>query len=229
MRRSDLLANTCVILGLFTTPGVAVAQEGCKPLTEAKKLPALSALLDSASVVANLPAPDQGGPAEVLVSVMTGATPRVFVMDSLAAQTAAGTALVERVTSSLKPSARNAIPAFRLRVVFGQAASANVEPSVLCAPRATGAPQGQVSFTVVGPAGPPGSAARPPRPQSVTPRIKIGVNGEVLQVDLGSGTGYPDGDRSLRQSLEGQRYEPALLDGRPVQVWLKQKQVELVR
>lgn len=113
-------------------------------------------------------------------------------------------------------------------MVLGQAASVFVEPSVMCSPRAKG-PPGRASFTVTGPAGPAGSGARPPRPRSVTPRIKIGINGEVLQVDLGGGTGYPDGDRSLRQALEGQRYEPARLDGRPVQVWLRDKQVELVR
>jgi len=55
------------------------------------------------------------------------------------------------------------------------------------------------------------------------------VNGEVLQVDLGGSTGYADGDRAVRQSLEDQRYEPARLDGRPVQVWFRDKKVELVR
>ncbi len=224
MRCLVLLATHCVALGVLSMPAVAGAQEGCKPLTELKKMPALTSLLDSGGVVANLPAPDSSYPAEIVISVMTGATPRAFVMDSLAAKTAAGTAVTERVVSSLKPEARNAIPAFRVRVVMGQAASVNVEPSVLCAPRAKGPPPRPSSFTIVAPAG-----ARPPRPQSVIPRIKIGVNGEVLQVDLGSGTGYPEGDRSMRQSLERQLYEPALLDGRPVQVWLREKQVELVR
>lgn len=122
---------------------------------------------------------------------MTGATPQAHVMDSLAAPKL-GTTVMERVLASIKPGARTAIPAFRVRVALVQPVSVSVEPSV-------------------------------------TPRIKIGVNGEVLQVDLGAGTGYPDGDRSLRQSLESQRYEPALLDGRPVQVWLRGKSVELVR
>jgi hypothetical protein len=225
MRRLELFR---FILLAFSRPGSAVAPEDCKPLTEAKKLPALTTLLDSAGVVTNLPAADSSGPAEVLVSVMTGAMPHAFVMDSLAAKTAAGTAVLERVLSALRPDAGNAIPAFRVRVVLGQAASVFVEPSVLCGPRGKGPPS-RLSFTVRGPAGPPGSGARTPPPRSVNPRIKIGINGEVLQVDLGGGTGYPEGDRSLRRALEGQRYEPALLDGRPVQVWLRDKQVELVR
>jgi len=228
MRRSDVRSICCIALGIFTISAVADAQERCKPLTEAKKLPALAMLLDSGGVVTNLPAPDSSGPAEVLMSVTTGATPRAFVMDSLAAKTSAAKAVLERVLSSLKPDARNAIPAFRVRVVLGQPASVYIEPSVLCGPRAKG-PPARASFTITGPAGPPGSGARPPRPQPVNPRIKIGINGEVLQVDLDGGTGYPDGDRSIRQAHEGQRYEPALLDGRPVQVWLRGKDVEIVR
>ena len=42
-------------LGLSILPAVGVAQEGCKALTEVTKLPALTALLDSAALVANLP------------------------------------------------------------------------------------------------------------------------------------------------------------------------------
>ena len=212
-----------VALGFLTS--TAVAQEGCNLLTESKKLPALTTLLDSAAVVANLPPPDAAGPAEVLVSVMTGATPRAHVMDSVAAA-ATGTTVMERVLASLKPGARTAIPAFRVRVVLAQPASVYVEPSLLCDPRPMGPPARQASFTVISPSR---SGSPPPRPRAVTPRIKIGVNGEVLQVDLGGGTGYPEGDRSIRQALEGQRYEPARLDGRPVQVWLREKRVELVR
>lgn len=222
-RRKSLFA----ILGLIGVPAVVVAQDDCKPLTDARRLPALTKLLDSAAVVASLPAADSSGPTEVLLSVMTGATPRAFVMDSVAARSAIGSVILERVLASLKPESRNALPAFRVRVVLAQALGVSVEPSVLCAPQGKGAPS-RVAFTVVVPAGPGGSASRP-RPRDVSPRIKIGVNGEVLQVDLGGGTGYADGDRAMRQSMESQRYEPARLDGRPVEVWLQKGRVDLVR
>jgi hypothetical protein len=55
MRR--LILRCGVALGA-QIPAVGAAQEGCKPATEATKLPAVSALLDSASLIANLPAPD---------------------------------------------------------------------------------------------------------------------------------------------------------------------------
>jgi hypothetical protein len=221
MSRLKLFASA---LGLSILPAVGVAQDECKVVTEVTKLPAMTALLDSAALVANLPAPNAGAPGEVVVSVMTGARSQAHVMDSVAAG-AAGITVQERVLASLKPGIRNAIPAFRVRVVLAQPAAVYLEPSVLCEPKAT-TPARQASFTYLTPAG-----AGPPqgRPRSVSPRIKIGSNGEVLQVDLGAGTGLPDGDRALRQALEGQRYQPALLDGRPVQVWLREKKVELVR
>lgn len=210
-------------LSMLTTP--VVAQEGCRPLTDGKQIPALQSLLDSSALVANLPAAEAGAPGEVLVSVMTGATPRGHVMDTVAAA-ATGPMILERVLASLKPGARNVIPAFRVRVVLAQPVSVSVEPSILCDPKVSGPQARPASFTVVVPSRP---GSPPPRPRPISPRIKIGVNGEVLQVDLGGGTGYADGDRSIRQSLEGQRYEPALLDGKPVQVWLREKKVELVR
>jgi len=223
--RWKLLTGHAIALGVSIFPRVAVAQEGCRPLTDANKIPALQSLLDSSALVSNLPAPEAGAPGEVLVSVMTGASPQAHVMDSLAA---AATAPIvrERVLASLKPGARNAIPAFRVRVILAQPAAISVEPSILCDPKLSGPPARPASFTVVVPSR---SGSSPPRPRPISPRIKIGVNGEVLQVDLGGGTGYADGDRSIRQSLEGQRYEPALLDGKPVQVWLREKKVELVR
>ena len=223
MRRIDVFALT--MFTSFLAARAAHAQEGCKPVTEAKKLPAVTALLDSSAMAANLPTPEASAPAEFLISVTTGSAPRAFIMDSSTALSAAGAAVLERVVPSLKPNARNAVPAFRIRVIAGPAASISVEPSILCAPRLPGPPPRQASFTITT----QGRGGPPPRPRSVTPRLKIGVNGEVLQVDLGAGTGYPDGDRSLRQSLEGQRFEPATLDGRPVQVWMRGKDVEIVR
>ena len=139
MRRPGLLLAT----GLLMMSTDAVAQAGCKPLTEFKNLPAVSALVDSAGI-AGLPL-DPAGPAEVLVSVMTGSASRVFVIDTTAAKTATGTAVAEKVLTTLTPNAKTAIPAFRVRVVLGQAASVYIEPSVLCSPQATGAAPRRIS------------------------------------------------------------------------------------
>ena len=220
------LKAVSAFLGHVLLPAVAVAQDDCRPLTDVKKLPPVTKLLDSAGIIANLPV-DSSSAGEVLVSVMTGATPQVFVMDSLTAMTALGTAVRERVLLAVKPDAPNGIPAFRVRVTLRPALGVYVEPSVLCPPRGKST-RSRVSFTTTT-VGPAGSTSRPPRPMEVRPRVKIGLNGEVLQVDLGSGTGVPEADRAIRQSLERERYEPARLDGRRVEVWLRDRQVELVR
>ena len=115
-------------------PSVATAQEACRPATEAAKLPAVSALLDSASLITNLPAPDVAGAKELFVQVTTGSAPRAVVMDSVAAKTETGRVLVEKVVASLKPNAKNLLPAFRLRVLLGEAPALSVLPALVCPP-----------------------------------------------------------------------------------------------
>jgi len=122
-----------VALGVLI-PTVSVAQESCKPPTDATKLPAVSALLDSAGLIANLPAPDLAASKEVIVSVTTGPAPRVVVMDSVAAKTEAGRTLVQKVQASLKPNARNLLAAFRLRVLLGEAPALAVLPACPLSP-----------------------------------------------------------------------------------------------
>lgn len=50
MYRSKLCASCGVALGFLMLPAVAFAQEGCKMLSEAHKLPVLTALLDSSAL-----------------------------------------------------------------------------------------------------------------------------------------------------------------------------------
>ena len=130
----QLILRCVVALGALI-PAVAAAQEGCKPATETNRLPAVSALLDSASLIANLPAPDLAASNEVIVSVTTGPAPRVVVMDSVASKTEAGKTLVQKVTAALKPNARNLLPAFRLRVLLGEAPALSVLPALVCPPK----------------------------------------------------------------------------------------------
>ena len=122
-----------VALGVLVST-VSAAQETCKAPTDATKLPAVSALLDSAGLIANLPAPDLAASKEVIVSVTTGPAPRAVVMDSVAAKTEAGRTLAEKVQASLKPNAKNLLPAFRLRVLLGEAPALAVLPACPSSP-----------------------------------------------------------------------------------------------
>ena len=134
MRYSTL--RTVVALGVLI-PGVAAAQESCKATLEATTLPAVSAVLDSASLIANLPAPDLAASKEVIVSVTTGPTPRAVVMDTVAAKTESGKTLAQKVLAALKPNARTVLPAFRLRVLLGEAPAVSVLPALVCPPQGT--------------------------------------------------------------------------------------------
>ena len=116
-------------------PSIAAAQENCKPATDATKLPAVSALLDSANLIKNLPAPDLAASKEVFVRVTTGATPLAVVQDTLVAKTEGGKVLVQKVLASLKPNARSVSPAFRLRILLGEAPALAVVPDLVCPPK----------------------------------------------------------------------------------------------
>ena len=127
-----LILRAVVALGVLV-PSVATAQESCKA-SEAATLPAVSALLDSASLIANLPAPDLAASKEVIISVTTGPTPRAVVMDTVAAKTESGKTLAQKVVAALKPNARTLLAAFRLRVLLGEAPALSVLPPVVCPP-----------------------------------------------------------------------------------------------
>ena len=131
-----LILRAVVALGVLI-PGVAVAQESCKAPTEATKPPAVSALLDSASLIANLPAPDLAASKEVFVSVTTGPTPRAVVMDTVAAKTESGKTLAQRVVAALRPNARTVLSSFRLRVLLGEAPALSVLAPLVCPPEGT--------------------------------------------------------------------------------------------
>jgi hypothetical protein len=51
----------------------------------------------------------------------------------------------------------------------------------------------------------------------------------VLAVEILQGSGYAEIDRAVRESSHSKQSTPALLDGRPVEVWLTENRVELVR
>ena len=130
-----LILRGLVALGTLI-PAVASAQGTCKP-ADATKLPAVSALLDSATLVKNLPVPDAAASKEVFLSVTTAPVPRAVVMDTVVAKSDAGKLLVQTVLASLKPNAKNVAPSFRLRVLLGEAPTLSVVPPLVCPPKGT--------------------------------------------------------------------------------------------
>lgn len=128
----------CVVALGALIPSIVTAQENCKPAMTSSKLPAVSALLDSANLIKNLPAPDLAASKEVFVRVTTGATPRAVVQDTLVAKTEGGKVLAQRILASLKPNAKNMASRFRLRVLLGEAPALAVVPDLVCPPKGPG-------------------------------------------------------------------------------------------
>jgi hypothetical protein len=219
---SIILASVLLLAIPAAAAPQAVANGTCKPLADPRKLPELDALFDSAVLTASLPATDDSSPAELWISVRPGENADAFVIDESAAGPWA-TATVTQVLASLRKGARVEMPSFRLRVVPGAAAQLSIDRSILCNPEAQGSPAPvRMTRAVV-----PGQT--PPRPRSVSPRIRIGPSGDVRRVDLGSGSGDRELDRLMEESLRRVRYRPATLDGRPVEVWLTGTRVEIAR
>ena len=88
-----------------------------------------------ASLIKNLPAPDLAASKKVFVRVITTATPRAVLQDTLVAKTEGGKVLVQKVLASLKPNAKSLGSAFRLRVLLGEAPALAVVPDLVCPPK----------------------------------------------------------------------------------------------
>lgn len=204
----------------------AAAQDTCHAL-EPKMTPSVAVLFDSTALASRLPVGTLGDLGEVQITVVTGPKPRGYVLNSDPADTTAS-GFIEQILGTLRPS-RSAPPAFRLHVTFGASPTMKVAPALLCDPVALTEPK-PVSYTVVVPSSARGSVgAAGTRPRPVTPSVRIGVNGEVLRVDVGAGTGNSQLDRSIQQSFQAQRWRAATLDGRPMSVIVTGKKVEIVR
>jgi hypothetical protein len=200
-----------------------IQQRPCGVLPEPRELPSVDALLDSAALVAGIPPADESGPAELWISVRMRSTPEVFAIDSTLTQDVVG-ATLDQVRAAIRKESRLAIPSFRLRVLYGRPELLRVDRSVLCPPVAPPGASNRFAVTRVTPGSGRSTPLRP-----IDPRIRIDARGEVRQVDLGSGTGDLSVDRQMRDGISRLRYLPALLDGRPVEVWLRDRRVEIAR
>lgn len=201
--------------------------EDCRPLEKPKDLPRLDAVLDSLALLDRVLGLDTMPPVPVIVSVFLSDKPRAHIVDK-SAPTSTEDLVLGHVLASLRPVSKNSPIAVRVHLRLGPARGISLERSVLCAPTALGGlGELKVPFFVGQVRG--ASPSGPPEPRSVTARIRVSADGHVLQVNLGSGTGIPNLDQAMREAILKQRYDPALLDGRPAEVWIEGKRIDLVR
>lgn len=217
----------CAFAFLSMSLAIRLDAQTCKTLEESKPIPAVDVLFDSAALANALPAADTSGPREMVFTLITGARPLVSNMDSTVMHPV-NDAAIQALETSSRPGSRSFAPAFRVRVVLDQVAhpaSLTIEKSVLCGPEMIGTPAPIRTVTRITPAG----SGPPPQPRPVTARLRIGRNGQVMRVELGAGSGDRELDQALKDGMMRNRFKPALLDGRPIEVWTGNGKLEIAR
>ncbi|NOT09366.1 MAG: hypothetical protein HOP28_14310 [Gemmatimonadales bacterium] len=200
------------------------APQGCQPVSPAHLLVDVGQVLDSAGLLRRLGGPDTRANPPI-VSVFLSKPPTAHVVDAPPEATPPDS-LIDQILASLRPDSKDPPAAFRVRVQYAPAPAVTVEPAILCGPVVVKEGKAPTPMRRV--------VREGERPRDITPRpvvtrIRIGTTGNVLRVDISSGSGYPEIDRNIQSMVQSRSYRPALLDGRPVEVWLTGDKVELVR
>jgi TonB family protein len=182
----------------------------CRILYQPAILPAVSAVVDSAALAAEIAGyaaarPLRDGSLRALYSVALdgGAITRLHPLDYWLPQgeAEAFTAMVRR---HLRPSTAGALQA-RLLVETENGVAVRLGRSETCPPHVG------TRLRLRSPALSEGQRARP-----VRVRMMVDERGTVNGVTVASGSGYPDVDRLAVQMLERRRIGPGLIDGVPV-------------
>jgi hypothetical protein len=187
----------------------------------------MAQLIDSAAFSIRLAGEPVSDLPEVQLGVAfprTPGPPEVWVTDS-AVTPDAQARLAELVRSVLRPQGVPPGTTLRIHVRVTTPVTLRVERSVLCAPVPLDSPGStQPSVQVI-------DGVRPalPRRMNAGIRQRIGADGQVLDARLQPGSGRPELDRVALLPVFSRRWRPATLDGRPVEVWLANGQVELAR
>jgi len=201
----------------------------CQPLAQPKRMPPLDALVDSVGLLTGLQAAATDGAEEIVIGVRASDQPRGHLVG--ATQPADGEVVLGLVLAALRPAGKDTPAAFRILVRPGKHAVVRLDRSVLCAPELQEGEgvklppivkEGRVTSTT-NPNDRPPEEMRP-----VTVKLRINTSGAVTEVNLVNGSGFPEFDRLTRETMGRRHYRPALLDGRPVEVWLTGDKTELV-
>jgi hypothetical protein len=198
----------------------------CDPVPTPRALTSVDAVLDSTALMAGLAAISTDVRDEVTLSIRFGGRPTGHVVD-VAQPSPMQSSLLDLVLASVRSG--GAAIATRVVVLPGPTPVVRLDRSILCAPEARGGGSGSRQPAVVGRVTSSAPGGVPTQPREVRARVRISDSGNVLAVEILQGSGYAEIDRAVRESSLSKKYTPALLDGRPVEVWLTENRVELVR
>ena len=198
----------------------------CRPLSEPKHLPEASVVLDTAAVFARLDSVAPVSPSDVAVSMLWSDHPEGYLLGELP-HPAWHNIVLEHLLASLRPAPNHASLAVQVHLQLGPNRRIRLEHAILCDPQAVegqnvDAPFGVGRVKPFAPSPIPGY-----QPQRVRTKILINASGAVTAVTILTSSGYPEIDHVLVQSIKAQHYRPALLDGRPVAVWISDRGIRL--
>ena len=229
--RSVNTVRTAVILVALLSSRLAAQGTGCRETTYPPTLSAPNALVDSAHAVADLAlfaAPSK----PMLFSVVFNAGDSIAHVRALDKNDAAAAVTL---ANYVRPAPPRELWAFRVRIAGGDAPALTLERSMYCPPVSR---EGDVPFatrfsataTVV-----VGSNPRPIErlglgsgvtvdPSSVVPvAALIAVDGSVVVGRVVQSSGSPDRDARMVQAMSRLKFEPAKLDGQPVQALFRSR------
>jgi len=220
-----LAVRTAVILVAVLSSRLAAQGTGCRETTYPPTLPAPNALVDSAHAIADL-APFAAPSKPMVFSVVFNAGDSIAHVRALDKNDAAAAVTLANYVRRAPP---RELWAFRVRIAGGDAPALTLERSMYCPPVSR---EGDVPFAtrvsmtasvVVGSNPRPierlGLGSGPTvDPSSVVPvAALIAVDGSVVVGRVVQSSGSPDRDARMVQAMSRLKFEPAKLDGQPVQ------------
>lgn len=215
--------RTAVIVVAVLSSRLAAQGTGCRETTYPPTLSAPNALVDSAHAIADLAA--FAAPSKPMVfSVVFSAGDSIAHVRALRKNDAAAAVILANYVRRAPP---RELWAFRVRIAGGDAPALTLERSMYCPPVSR---EGDVPFAtrvtmtgsvVVGsnprPIEQPGSGVTAD-PSSIIPvAALISVDGNVVVGRVVQPSGNPDRDARMVQVMSRLKFEPAKLDGQPVQ------------
>jgi hypothetical protein len=237
------LAVTTAVFAVSLSSRLAAQGTGCADTKYPEPLPAPNALVDSAHAIADLGA--FADPAKPMVfSVYFGSGDSVAHVRALENQDAAAAVTLANYVRHAHPGE---FWAFRVRLAGGDAPALTIERSSYCPPvsregdqpftgkaaTVTGSVAGTATGVVAGTMGtqlpPPPSNPTPIEPAAggvpaaaapgsvVLVEALIGADGHVVVGRVVQSTGNADRDAGLVHDLRRMKFEPAKLDGQPIQ------------
>jgi TonB-like protein len=206
-------AGLALLVALLAPSALLGQRKSCSETKYPKKLPAPRETIDSADAIAKLKASDRLAQ-NMLFSLMYAEGDSLPLVRALEGADPQAALLLYRSARPLKPSGLWAV---RVRVVGGDAPALTIERSIFCPPESEpGLHEGIPVRVMV--EGRPGD--RPP-PASGRVRIGfevlVGADGTALRVRMLQSSGLSDLDEQLVRELQQRHFQPALLDGAPIQ------------